>query len=299
MSAEPLTDALDGQHRPFWKNPVLQAMAGIALLTCMDAVVKGRMKVLPFEQAIFMRFFCGALIILAVVAVVRPAMPTRNSLKANVIRIPIALMTTISFFYSVKVLPLAEALTLSFLSPLAVALFGILLLKEHVDRKVWAAMAFGFAGMLIMVWPRLGLQSAPMDHNSLGVAAALFAAVTYALNVVLLRKLALHENPVTIVAFQNCGPALALAIPAFLVWQPLSPADVAWFALAGALAVSGFMTLTMAYAKAKAARLASVDYTALIWAAGLGWVFFSEIPGFNTIAGAALIIAGAMAVSRR
>ena len=103
----------------------------------------------------------------------------------------------------------------------------------------------------------------------------------------------------TIVAFQNCGPALVLAIPAYLVWVPLTLTDLAMYGLAGVLAISGLLMITSAFARAKAARLAAVDYTALVWAAGLGWIFFGEVPGVHTFAGAALIIAGALAVSRR
>jgi drug/metabolite transporter (DMT)-like permease len=281
---------------PVLQHPVFRAIVGVALLTCMDAVMKGQMRSHPLVQAIFMRFACGALIIAFVVLWVRPPRPTAASIKANLVRVPIALMTTISFFFSVSVLPLAEALTFAFLSPLFVALFGIILLREHVDRRIWVALGFGLAGMLVMVWPRLGEQS---SRDTLGIAGALFAAVTYAFNLVLLRRLALHEHPVTIVAFQNTGPALVLAIPALIVWTPLGAADLALFLLAGILAVCGLLLITSAFASAKAARLAAVDYTALIWAAGLGWLFFGEIPGLNTWAGAMLIIAGALVVSRR
>ena len=67
--------------------------------------------------------------------------------------------------------------------------------------------------MLVMVWPRLQGQ---VSGAGLGVAAALFSAVAYAFNLILLRRIALKEHPAVIVAFQNCGPALVLAIPAAL-----------------------------------------------------------------------------------
>lgn len=281
---------------PLLDNPVVRAMIGIALLTGMDAVMKGQLQSHPLLQSVFMRFASGSVIILALLVFVRPARPTRKSIEANLLRIPVALLTTLCFFYAVSALPLAEALTLSFLSPLFVALFGVILLKEHVDQRIWVALGFGLAGMLVMVWPRLGGE---VRGDTLGVLAALSAAVTYAFNLVLLRKLALHEQPPVIVAFQNCGPALVLAIPAFLVWVPLTWGDLALYGLAGVLAIAGHLTLTSAFAMAKAARLAAVDYTALIWAAGLGWLVFGEIPGVHTFAGAALIVAGALAVSRR
>jgi S-adenosylmethionine uptake transporter len=282
--------------RPVIDNPIFRALMGIALLTGMDAVMKGQMQAQPLVQAVFMRFACGAAIILTIVAIVRPARPSPASLRANLVRVPVALMATLSFFLSVSILPLAEALAFAFLAPVFVAVFGVMLLREFIDRRIAIALAFGLAGMLVMVWPRLEGQT---SHDLIGIGAALFSAVVYAFNLVLLRKLALHENPVTIVAFQNCGPALLLAIPAWLVWTPLGLRDLAMYGLAGSLAIAGLLVLTSAYAMAKAARLAAVDYTGLVWAALFGFVFFAEVPNLTTLAGAALIIAGAIAVSKR
>ncbi len=63
--------------------------------------------------------------------------------------------------------------------------------------------------------------------------------------------------------------------------------------------MSGHLLLTSAFARAPASRLAPLEYTALIWASLLGYIMFREVPLFTTYAGAVLIVAGAIAVSRR
>ncbi len=274
----------------------LRAALGIALLTAMDAVIKRQMHEHPFVLALFMRFLMGGLCALIVLAIARPARPTRASLIGNLARIPLVVLTAGSFFYSISVLPLAEALTLSFLAPVFVALLGGVLLKERIDGRVLQALAFGLAGMLVMVWPRL---QGHVSGASLGVAAALFSAVSYAFNLILLRSIATREHPTVIVAFQNLGPALCLAIPAAYVFVPMGLSDLAAYLGAGVLGVAGHLTLTAAYAKAAAARLAAIEYTALIWASLLGFFVFDEVPLYTTYAGALLIVAGAFAVSRR
>ncbi len=50
--------------------------------------------------------------------------------------------------------------------------------------------------------------------------------------------------------------------------------------------------LARAYARAEAGRLAVTEYTALLWAIGLGFVAYGEVPGVATLAGAAMILAG-------
>lgn len=277
-------------------GPALRALLGIALLTAMDGVVKAQMQSHPFIVALFMRFAMGGACALAVLAILRPPAPTRASVIGNSIRVPVVVLTAGSFFYSILVLPLAEALTLAFLAPVFVALLGGLLLKEKMDAPIWQALGFGVAGMLVMVWPRLQGQ---VSGAGLGVAAALFSAVTYAFNLILLRRIALKEHPAVIVAFQNCGPALLLAVPAALAFVPLTGRDVLIYLAAGALGVAGHLLLTSAFAKAEASRLAPLEYTALIWASLLGYAFFDEVPLITTYAGAVLIVAGAIAISRR
>ncbi|SIQ03599.1 MULTISPECIES: DMT family transporter [unclassified Bosea (in: a-proteobacteria)] len=277
-------------------STALRAALGIALLTAMDAVIKGQMQQHGFLLALFMRFVMGGATALIVLAIVRPPRPTRASLIGNLARVPLVVMTAGSFFYSISVLPLAEALTLSFLAPVFVALLGGLLLKERIDRRVLQALGFGLAGMLVMVWPRL---QGHVGGAGLGVAAALFSAVSYAFNLILLRRIATREHPTVIVAFQAVGPALVLAIPALQVLQPMSWTDLALYAAAGVLGVSGHLMLTSAYARAAASKLAAIEYTALIWASLLGFFFFAEVPLYTTLAGAVLIVAGAVAVSRR
>lgn len=277
-------------------GPVLRALVGIALLTAMDAVVKAQMQAHPFILTLLMRFAMGGVCALAVLAFVRPAFPTRESLIGNSIRVPVVVLTAGSFFYSLSVLPLAEALTLAFLAPVFVALLGGLMLKERMDARILQALGFGLAGMLVMVWPRLQGQ---VSGAGLGVAAALFSAVTYAFNLILLRRIAQKEHPAVIVAFQNCGPALVLAIPAALSFVPMTGRDLLVYLAAGALGVAGHLTLTSAFARAEASRLAPLEYTALIWASGLGYFAFGEVPLITTYAGAVLIVAGAIAISRR
>ena len=277
-------------------GPILRALLGIALLTAMDAVVKAQMQEHPFVLTLFMRFAMGGVCALIVLAFVRPPAPTRESLIGNSIRVPVVVLTAGSFFYSLSVLPLAEALTLAFLAPVFVALLGGLMLKEKLDSRILQALGFGIAGMLVMVWPRLQGQ---VSGAGLGVAAALFSAVAYAFNLILLRRIALKEHPAIIVAFQKCGPALVLAIPAALSFVPLTARDLLIYLAAGALGVAGHLTLTSAFARAEASRLAPLEYTALIWASLLGYFVFGEVPLITTYAGAVLIVAGAIAISRR
>ena len=141
-------------------GPVLRAIAGIAVLSVMDAVIKGMAAHYQVFQVTFLRFACGSLVAACVVAVMRPGWPTREAARANAMRSVVAVLTACSFFYALGELPLAETLILSFLAPTFIALFGMLLLKEPVDARIVWALAVGFVGTLVVVLGGEGGQGA-------------------------------------------------------------------------------------------------------------------------------------------
>lgn len=278
-------------------GPAFRAAAGIAVLSIMDAIIKGMAAHYPIFQVAFLRFACGTLIASGVVIALRPGWPSRETVIANMARSVIAVTTAVSFFYALGQLPLAETLVLSFLSPMFIALFGMLLLKERVDRKIIGAIAVGFAGTLVVVLGQTETAGAARSWG--GVAAALLSAVTYAFSLVLLRQRAQRDKFMHIVMFQNFGPAILVAPFGLYVWQPLDLSHLAWFMVMGVLGVVGHVLMATAYAKAEAARLAPLEYTALVWAAAIGYGVFSEIPTWATLGGGTLIVLAALLTSRR
>ncbi|WP_349371625.1 DMT family transporter [Salinarimonas sp.] len=277
---------------------IRDAVLGIGFLSAMDAAVKLATVSLPVTQVTFLRFAFGLIAVAAAIAWTRPRVPTAQALRINFVRALLVVATGLAFFTALSRLPLAEATALTFLAPGFMALFGALFLKERVSGRIVAALAIGFAGMLVIVFGQGGFSSG-VTLDPLGVAAGLSAAVFYALAMVLVRARAHLDGVVVIVALQHLFPALVLAGPAAYVWEPLT-GDLVWlFCLVGTLGVCGHLLLARAFRSAEAARIAPIDYTALVWAALLGLVLFGEIPGWATLAGAALIVAGAVVASRR
>lgn len=274
---------------------VVYAVLGVGLLAAMDVAIKMLGGRLPIFEVAFLRFFAGAIVATGVIAVVRPGWPSRRTIKANAWRSLLVVATATTFFYSLTALPLAEAIALSFVAPLIVALLGVLILKESLSARIAVTLAIGFTGMLVIVAGRLDGGIAGFGGGSgWGVAAAIASAFTYALSLVFLRSIAQRDPVVTIVWFQNAGPALLLSIPAALVWTPPTPTELGLAAGIGVMGVVGHVLITSAFARAPAATLAPIEYTALVWGAAWGFLFFQEIPGLATLAGAALIVGGTL-----
>lgn len=277
-------------------GPVLRMAASIASLSFLDAIIKG-MSIYPTFQVAFLRFACGGIIALGVTLALRPGIPSRDVVLAHALRAVIALVTGITFFYALGQLPLAETLVLSFLAPMFIALLGVVMLKEPIDGRILAALIVGFVGTLVVVFGQSGQDDA--TRSWLGVAAALTSALTYAFSIVLLRSRAQRDSFMHIVLFQNLGPALLSAPLAAYAWESIDLAHMAWFILIGVFGVIGHILMATAYAQAPAARLAPLEYTALIWAILIGYEVFGEVPSLATLGGGALILVATIVASRR
>src|SRR5918994_165049 len=253
----------------------LRAATAIAVLSLMDAVIKAMAARYPTLEVAFLRFAFGLAVASTALAIARPGLPSRETLIANAGRAALTVVTATTFFYALGQLPLAEALVLTFLSPMFVAPFGVLMLGERPDARILVALAAGFFGVLVVVSDQFGVRDRAASIG--GVAAALASAVCYAFGLVLLRARAQRDPIVYIVFLQNLGAALLLAVPAYAVWEPVSLADLTFFALIGVLGVGGHFLRTSAFARAGAGRLGSPGDTGRSWAALFGYLFFREV----------------------
>jgi len=277
---------------------VLLAIAAEGLLTLMDALIKALSARYPILQIAFLRFGFGLIGAALYAAWSRPGWPTREATLYNGMRAILIVVTATTFFFALARLPLADAIALGFISPVLTALFGVALLGERLDWRIAVALAGGICGMLLIVGGSVG--SAGLSGDVLiGAAAVLLSAIGYALNIVVLRHRATRDPLAQIVLFQNLGPTLLLALPVLWVWTPLTLGDTALFALLGTLGVTAHTLLAHAFARIEAARLAPVGYVALVWGVLFGFLFFAEVPGLATLAGAALIVLGTLVSQRR
>lgn len=278
-------------------TPELIALTGMALLTAMDSIVKGLSAEFAIFQMGFLRFGFAAMWVGLLVAIRRLGLPQRTRMPFHATRAALMVVTASSFFYALSQLPLAQVFALSFTSPIFIAIFGAIFIKEPLRRPVLVAIACGFAGMLTIVF---GAEPAAQagTANPFAIAAALAAPVTYALSIVLLRAETAHEPPEVIVLTQSVLVCLFLAPVAAFDFKMPDPMGWAMFALVGLLGASGFLMFAQALVRMSAARFGVIEYTGLLWAALFGYLFFAEVPSLATWAGAAMIIAGCLVATR-
>ncbi|MCY0095690.1 DMT family transporter [Hoeflea sp. J2-29] len=191
---------------------------------------------------------------------------------------------TFLFFTSIKYMGLAEATALVFVAPLFITALSALILREQVGWKRWLAVLIGFAGVLIAVRPG---TSAFQTVSLLPIATAF----VYALLMLSARWVDSRESVWTLLLYMTAtGALLSLFIVPF-AWTPVRPQDYWLFAAVAIFGTAGMTMMTQAFRFAPAVVVAPLDYSAIIWATLLGWLFWNEIPDALTFVGAAVIIA--------
>jgi S-adenosylmethionine uptake transporter len=273
------------------------AAAGIGFFSLMDAAMKDLSIALGAYNAVLWRNMTGSVMAGALFLVMRQSWPQVHVLRLHAWRSLIVAVMALSFFWAIARLPLAEAIGLSFIAPVIALYLAAILLGEKIGREAMIASAAGLAGVVIIIFGRFGGGEYSKDALW-GVAAVLFSAVVYAYNLVLARQQAQLAGPVEIAFFQNLfvSAVLMLAGPWFL--EPVALGKLPMVAGAATLAIIALLLLSWAYARAEAQILIPVEYTAFVWAAIFGWLFFAEPVTIWTVTGTALIVAGSLVAAR-
>lgn len=272
------------------------ALGGIALLCAMDAALKEVMLGLPVALAVCLSFAARVPFAVAYWRA-RGGKPFgRAMLRFHAARGLVIAFSTTAFFEGVDRLPLAEAITISFVSPLLIPFIAWALLGERPRRASLFAGALGFAGVAVAAAGDGG--GVPGGARLAGVLWTVAGAVSFALGLTMLRARAGADGPARVNLLGSIFPAVALAPFALAGGGAPAAGDAPLIVLAGMLGAVGMALYAAAYGRAQAQALAPIEYTALAWAALLGWAFFGEVPGWSLVAGATLIVAAAWLAHR-
>jgi drug/metabolite transporter (DMT)-like permease len=245
----------------------------------------------PIEIAFFRNLFALAFMLPWLARVGLSGLATRR-FPTHAWRALIGLAAMFCWFYSVALMPMAEAVSLNFTVPLFATAGAAMILGETVRARRWTATAIGFLGVLVILRPGFTEVTA---LTALPILAALFMAASS----LLVKSLSETESPNAIVFYMNLIVTPLSLIPALFVWQWPSWTVLGYLALLGMLAAVAHLALTRAYTKADASAIMPFDYTRLPFVAAIAFVAFGEVPDLWTWAGAGIIAASAIYIVHR
>lgn len=297
---------------------ILFVLAGVFAISINDMLIKQLSGDYPLHEIVFLRSFIGILFSLIVVQmegglhILKTRRPFLHILRGLLI-----VIANMSYFVALAAIPLADATALFFAAPLFITLLSIPILGEKVGIMRITAVLVGFAGVLIMQRPWADADS--LQASRLVLLLPVLAALTYALNQLMTRKLGVESKASALSVYIQAtfivvslgfyvvagdgrfavgtdDPSMQFLLRAW-VWP--APAD--WWVMIGMganAAVIGYC-LSQAYRLADAATVAPFEYVGLPLAVFWGWAIFAELPVWEVWAGIALILGSGLFVFLR
>ncbi|MFN3892425.1 MAG: DMT family transporter [Beijerinckiaceae bacterium] len=302
------------------RNPVTllgigMKVTSIFLFTIMLTLGKAY-SAYPVAQIVFFRSFF-ALIPLMIWLLLRGDFPralhTRR-LGGHLVRSLAGIGSMFCIFTAYALLPLADATAIGYASPLMVVVLASIFLAERAPPLRWAAVCVGFLGVLVMLWEHLG-QGGPNGHprSATGAIVMLMAAFLIAIAMIQTRRLTKTEDTGAITFYFQSTTTLAsfAVLLAAAFWPDAAPgaahmhtqawvmptlADWGPLILIGLLGGVGQIFMTQGYRYADASVLATFDYSSILFAMAIGFVFFGEAPSAAVLLGAAIVISAGLTV---
>lgn len=269
-------------------------LVGIALLAAMDAVAKWLviddihpLQILAVRSVIIV---VALLLIFGLRKNLSELQPVRPWMQA--LRGITGIIAPLTFFLSLRYLPLTDAVVTFFTSAFAITIVSALVLKERVGVHRWCAVIVGYIGVIIAMSPTGA-------GNIAGYLLVLVSSLSYAGLFTSGRWLTETDSVSSLVFSYNAGTGLiaCLLLPWF--WSTMQTDDWALLALLSLLAVSGHFAMTYAFSIAEASSIAPFEYSALLWAILFDYFIWGSEPVAATLIGAAIIVASALYVLRR
>ncbi|XUU59504.1 DMT family transporter [Erythrobacter sp. HA6-11] len=275
------------------RSGLLLALAGFALLSVGDGVIKSMAGAWPALPVAALRFVIGAIGLAVFLsrtegrAAMKPAQPWLQIGRGVCVSV-----ASVCFFSAIYIMPLAETMAIAFLAPVFTALLSGPILGERVRAPVWIASGMAMIGVVVILRPNL---------LELGLPAMfpLVSAFFFGLMIVLNRKAAGQGSPLAM-QFYMAGVAAtvltALAVAAkFSGIEMLDFGAPSWdvvlrCAIVACTATGAHWMVYLGTTRAGASQVAPCTYIQMLVATLIGWLWFGDVPDALTLLGAAIII---------
>ena len=259
----------------------LMAVAAI-LFVAMHTVVRSMSGQLhPFEIAFF-RAFLGLFVLLPFVFKDNFSILKTKNIKLHSLRGILNAGAMLCFFYGLSITPLAQVTALGFSAPLFATVLAVIFLGEVVRVRRWTAIIIGFLGTMIILRPG-------MVDLGIGPLLIVISAAIWSVALMVIKVMTRTDSSVTISFYASIFLSPLVFFAAFPFWELPSWEQLGWMFLLAALGTFAQTLMNQSLKLADTSVVMPVDFSKMIWATLLGFVFFDEVPDFYTWVGAILI----------
>jgi drug/metabolite transporter (DMT)-like permease len=257
-------------------------LASTMFFGLMAITIRFASKTLPTFEIAFFRNLFGLMALLPLLYRGGRAVLRTRQLPRYLLRSTIGIGSMLAGFWAIGHLPLSQAVSLSYSTPLFVTIAAVFWLGEHVRRRRWAAVILGFIGVLVIVRPG-------SDAFTAGSLVAVLAAVLSSIVAIQIKQLSSVDSADTIVFYTYVFWVPLSLVPALFVWQWPQGRDWLWLACTGIFGTGGQLLWTRALRLGDVSALTPISFMQLPLVAVLAWLLFGEQINQWTILGAVII----------
>ncbi len=244
-----------------------------------------------FEIAFFRNLF-GLLVIVPWVWRYGLAPFHTSRLPLHGLRALLNAVAMIAFFWALTTTPLSLVTALTFAAPVFATALAVPFFGERAGVVRWASILVGFLGTLVVIRP--GFVAV-----GLGPLLTLFAAVTWAVVLLIVKSLGRTESSITITAYMSLLITPIALVPALFVWQWPTGEQLVWLVAIGILGNIGQILMVQALHNGDTNVVMPIDYLRLLWVSAIAFFAFAEVPDNFTWAGGTMIFASAAYIAYR
>ncbi len=201
-------------------------------------------------------------------------------------------LSMIAWFYALSLIPVGDATALSFTVVMFAAVGASLFLSEQVGIRRWSAIAIGIVGTLIILRP--GAQAI-----SQGAIIAISSSLLWAAALLTVKVLSRTDSSTTIVFYSSITFSVLTIGPAIYYWTWPTFEQFGLLCSVGLMALIAQMSMTTAIRDAETTAVMPIDFTRLIWASAVGYVWFGEFPDLWTWIGGSIVFASTLYITYR
>lgn len=271
-----------------YKKGIMYIVLSAFCFALMNLFIRLSGDVPTMQKCFFRNFFA---LVVASITLIRAKIPIsvgQGNLKYLVGRSLAGGIGMVCNFYAVDRLPISDASILNKLSPFFAIVFSIMILKEIPNKIEWISVVLAFIGALFVVKPSFGFETLPALAGFIG---GMGAGLAYSF----VRKLGIRgENSMIIVAFFSLFTTLMLTPNLIMNYQHMSSKQWLLLCCTGIAAAGGQIFITKAYANAPAKEISVYDFSIVIFAAILGFMFLHQLPDWLSVIGYVIIIGTAI-----
>ncbi len=258
----------------------------------MAIAIRYATRYVPTQEVAFFRNAFGLLALLPMLIRPGSAPLKTQQLPRYFLRSAIGLASMLCAFWAIGHLPISQAISLSYSTPLFVTIAAVLWLGETVRMRRWAAVIIGFIGVLIIVRP--GSTS-----FTPGTLVAVGAAVLSSLVAIQIKQLTRVDSADTVVFYTYVFWVPLSLVPALFVWVWPTGLAWVWLVATGVLGTLGQLLWTRALRLGEVSALTPISFMQLPLVSLLGWLLFNETLDRWTVIGAGIILGANAYIAHR